>query len=138
MRLTMNASDLYTRWVGIIYLIFATMGAAVFFADFWGLSGLPGNWTLIAIYGIIGAAGAIVGMLMGRPEPCYAYTVVAGIVLTVVGVLNIVVPDYTTYWGGQQAKLSDGIFDLLVGLLGLYIAFSSRVKHEGAEAPTPQ
>ncbi len=138
MRLTMNAAELYARWVGIIYLIAATMGAAYFFADFWGLSGLPGNWTLIAIYGVIGAAGAIVGMLIGMPEPCYAYTMVAGIVLTIVGVLNLIFPDYTTFWGGQSAKLADGIFELIIGLIGVYIAFSSRVKHEGAEAPTPQ
>lgn len=138
MRLTMNATELYTRWVGIIYLIAATMGAAVFYADFWGLSGLPGNWTLIAIYGIIGAAGAIVGMLIGRPEPCYAYTMVVGVILTVVGVLNLVYPDYTTFWGGQSAKIGDGIFELIAGLIGVYIAFSSRMKHEGAEAPSPQ
>ncbi len=135
MRLTVNASELYARWVGIICLIVATMGAAYFYADFWGLSGLPGNWTLVAIYGVIGAAGAIVGMLMGRPEPCYAYTMVVGIILTLVGAASLIAPAYTTFWGGQSAKIGDGIFALIVGLIGVYIAFSSRVKHEGAEAP---
>ncbi len=134
MRTTMNSAELYTRWVGVIYLIAATMGAAYFYADFWGLSGLPGNWTLIAIYGLIGAVGAFIGLLVGKPEPCYTFTLLAGIVLTVVGILNLVYPAYTVFWGGEKAKIGDGIFELLVGLLGLYIAFSTRMKHAGAEA----
>lgn len=134
MRTSLNATELYTRWVGVIYLIVATMGAAYYYADFWGLSGLPGNWTLIAIYGVIGIVGAFVGLLLGRPEPCYTFTMLAGIVLTIVGLLNLVYPSYTTFWGGESAKLGDGIFELIVGLIGLYIAFSSRVKREGGEA----
>jgi hypothetical protein len=134
MRTSLNPTELYTRWVGIIYLIAGTMGAAYYYADFWGLSGLPNNWTLIAICGLVGISGAIVGLLIGKPGPCYAFTMLAGIVLTIIGLLNLVYPGYTAFWGGENARLGDGIFDLAVGLIGLYIAFSSRVKSEGGEA----
>jgi hypothetical protein len=140
-RLTLKVQELYVRWVAIIYLILASIGLTTvsaritgypFQLDFWGMSGLHDNPGLVIIYFIIGGLAALVGFLVGTPEPAYSFTLVVGPLLVLLGLVGFI---SSSYFGllGRGVGVGDDILNLIIGGIGLYIVLTQRMRHEGAE-----
>lgn len=139
MRFNIYAEESYIRVVAIVYLVLASIGLATipasntFRADFWGLSGLQQNLGLVLTYFAIGAVAAIVGMLIGTPQPAYAATMIISPILLLLGLLGFISANYFGLLG-RNVQVGDNILNLLIGASGLYIVITKRIKREGNAA----
>ncbi|PZS00586.1 MAG: hypothetical protein DLM69_06285 [Candidatus Chloroheliales bacterium] len=140
-RLTLKVQEIYVRWVAIIYLILASIGLTSvsagitgypFQLDFWGMSGLHDNPGLVIIYLIIGGLAALVGFLIGTPEPAYSFTLVVGPLLILIGLVGFI---SASYFGllGRGAGIGDDILNLIIGAIGLYIVLTRRMRLGGVD-----